>query len=184
MDAANLELPSGVYQRLLAHLLRPKFRVEQAAFVYAKATRGVDGTTKFQFIDWDPIPPEGFEIQHEYHIELADEQRAKLIKRAHDLDASLIEFHSHTGHHSAEFSGSDMAGFDEFVPHVWWRLKNRPYAAVVVARSGIDALAWTSSPSTPVAFDAVTLDGGAKIIRPTQLSFQRFQQRGSRHGTI
>ena len=31
----------------------------------------------------------------------------------------------------AEFSASDRKGLESFVPHVWWRLRHRPYLALV-----------------------------------------------------
>jgi len=40
------------------------------------------------------------------------------------------------------FSPSDIAGFREFVPHIHWRLKGKPYGAVVVAPASIDAALW------------------------------------------
>lgn len=183
MGAATLELPSRIYQQLHAHLLRLDSRVEQAAFVFARAVRDGENKTAFQFVDWLPIPPEGFAVQLEYHIELADDQRQAIIKQAHDLNASVIEFHSHTGSYPAEFSPSDMAGFTEFVPHVWWRLKNRPYAAIVVTRSGFDALTWIDTATTPEGFEAIILDGTQRI-EPTQRSLKRLQRMGGTNGTF
>jgi hypothetical protein len=84
------------------------------------------------------------------------------------MRCSLIEFHSHPAPWPAQFSGSDFHGFDEFVPHVLWRLKGRPYAAVVVAPRGFDALAWVTSPRQLLGVNAVVL-GNEKIF-PTGLS--------------
>ena len=41
-------------------------------------------------------------------------------------------------------------GLLETVPHMFWRLDNRPYVAIVVARSGFDALVWTRDAQKPV----------------------------------
>ena len=80
------------------------------------------------------------------YFELTDEARIGLIKRAHVLQASLAEFHSHLSPWPAAFSLSDRMGLKETVPHMRWRLKRRPYLAVVVAPSGFDALVWSRDP--------------------------------------
>src|SRR5207249_4867030 len=136
--------------------------VEQAAFLYATATDG-----RFQVTGWEPVLPEDFTIQTSFHIELSDPLRAWVIKRAHDLNASLVEIHSHLGPWAAQFSPSDLAGFEEWVPHVRWRLKGRPYGAFVVTRLNFDGLAWIVN--TPVSLDLI-IDG--EVHSPTGLSRQ------------
>lgn len=178
----TLELPAKVYGDLRAHLLPGDSDVEQAAFVYARTERDANDGVAFRFVDHELIRPTGFAIQHSYHLELGDEQRAAVIKRAHDLNASIVEFHSHPGPFPACFSPSDLYGFKDFVPHVWWRLKNRPYLAVVVASTGFDALAWVNSPSAPEAVDSIVMESG-KRVTPTGLTMKTLLNGGGmRHG--
>jgi proteasome lid subunit RPN8/RPN11 len=153
-----LELPTTVYKSLHAHLLPPLSKNEQAAFVFARAEASAGNKTVFRFLEWLPLKAENFAAQHEVYLELRDEMSGLLIKHAHDLDASLVEFHSHPGPYPAQFSPSDLSGFHEFVPHVWWRLRGKPYAAVVVAPSGFDALAWIASPQEPATLSAIMVD--------------------------
>lgn len=120
---------------------------EQAAFGYAHCD--VTGTFRISAIDY--VPPEGFAFQSDYHIELTGDVQAQVIKRAFDLRACLVEFHSHRTSWPARFSGSDFRGFDEFVPHVRWRLAGRPYAAVVFHETSFDALHWTSDTAEQIA---------------------------------
>lgn len=181
MSTITLELPAGVYGSLQAHLLPAGSLVEQAAFVYTRVERDSNGNVAFKFVEYAPVQPTGFSTQHSYYLELSDEQHASVIKRAHELNASIVEFHSHPGPYPARFSPSDMEGFAEFVPHVWWRLKNRPYLAVVVAPSGFDALAWVDSPSAPVVPDAIVLDAKRRLA-PTGLTLQSLQKGGISHG--
>ena len=163
-----LELPPDVRSAMWTHLLPNGLSSpEEVAFVYAHP-EGQDGTTVFRCREWFPVPPGGFVSRSGFHLELTDETKASVIKRAHDLGASLVEFHSHGGIWPAKFSESDYVGFREFVPHVWWRLKGRPYLAIVVSRSGFDGLAWVSNPNKPVHLDGIVVE--ESILAPTKLS--------------
>jgi len=164
-----LEIPPAVYASLTTHLLQDGSRLEEAAFVYANMESN-DSALCFRYVDWLAVPLEGFEHRTAFYLELTDEMRARVIKRAHDLGACLIEFHSHTGPWPARFSPSDLEGFEEFVPHVWWRLKGKPYIAIVVTREDIDALAWVQDPHTPRILDGLV--SGKQIISPTGLSLR------------
>lgn len=153
-----LELPGRTYGQLRAHLLQPDSHVEQAAFGFAER-RQDQGRDIFRLIEWMAVPPEGFAVQTAYHFELTDEMRGSVIKRAHDLRACLVEFHCHTGRWPAAFSSSDRAGFLEFVPHVLWRLKGRPYLAVVVSDSGRDGLVWLEDVRCPGRLGGLLVHG-------------------------
>ena len=72
----------------------------------------------------------------------------------------------------AQFSEYDREGLLETVPHMLWRLAKRPYAAIVVAPSGFDALVWLSDPQKPSALDALV--AGSQIMKPTNLSLLRW----------
>lgn len=162
-----LELPQDVSSALWSHLVRPDSNSEQAAFLYTQMND--DNKSKvFKHVEWFPVPNDGFVTQSPFHLELTDVVQALVIKRAHDLYASLVEFHFHSGPWPAKFSPSDQAGFREFVPHVWWRLKGRPYLAVVVSRSGFDALIWLTDPTTPRRLDAILT--GNQVLKPTDLT--------------
>jgi hypothetical protein len=167
MKKILLDIPQGVQKNIWAHLLPKRFVREQAAFAYTQR-QVQNGTEIFQFIDWVPVPPEGFVTQTRFHIELRDEVRASAIKMAHDLGASLVEMHSHLGPWPAAFSISDLFGFKEFVPHVWWRLYGRPYLALVLCRSGFDGLAWLDNPNTPQRLDGIIVED--LLLKPTGLS--------------
>lgn len=167
-----LHLSNELYDELRVHLLPPGVRLEQAAFLFAKSTQ--DGATiGFNVIEVRKLWARDFDSQEAAHLELSDETRKWLIKRAHDLGCSLIEMHSHPTPWPAEFSEYDRQGLLETVPHMWWRLANRPYVAIVVAPSGIDALVWLSGPGKPMALGA--LIAGTQIIKPTNRSLPKWQ---------
>ena len=162
-----LEMSPDTHSALWAHLLPEPFLLEEAAFAYTRV-ESAEGAWVFTVIDWQPVPPEGFVYQTEIGFELTDDMRSIVIKRAHDLEASLVELHSHTGPWPAKFSPSDRYGFSEFVPHVWWRLKGRPYLSVVVTRSGFDAFAWTTDAVTAQRLNSIRV--GGTLIESTKLS--------------
>lgn len=174
----TIQIPEGVYDDMRQHLLPRRSRDEQAGFVYAKPSQPSGASLSFEYLKWEPLRRGDFDHQSAVHLELRDETKARVIKTAHDLQCSLIEFHSHLGPWPAQFSGSDVAGFEEFVPHVLWRLKGRPYAAVVVTASGIDGLAWT--PESTFALSALLL--GNKQVRPTGRSFKALNGGMAWHG--
>ena len=162
-----LTVPEAVHDAIRAHLLPARQRVEEAAFMFAVGHESPDGL-QLEHREWWPVRPDGFVSRSAHHLELTDATRASVIKRAHDLGASLIELHSHLGPWPAQFSASDLAGFADFVPHVFWRLKNRPYAALVIARGGFDAFVWTVDPRMPERLSAINIRG--KLVAPTGLS--------------
>lgn len=166
-----LELPLEVHQAIQGHLIPGADGNEVAAFVFARHIEQ-DGDHSFECIDWFAVPKDGFVVRTDYHIELTDEVRATIIKRAHDLEACLVEFHSHLGPWRAEFSPSDRIGLEEFVPHVRWRLRGRPYLAVVVTPAEFDALAWIDGSGVPSRLDGIRVDG--RLLRPTGLSFLEY----------
>ena len=111
-----------------------------------------------------------FTHQEGDYLELEDRSRARLIKRAHDLDACLVELHSHPGSSIAAFSYADRVGLGETVPHMWWRLPKRPYLALVVTETGFDALVWLDNPRVPCRLDGLL--AGSRLIRPTNESLE------------
>jgi hypothetical protein len=153
MSTVTLELQQPVYRAMWKHLLPKRQRNEEAAFGFARAVEGQDGA--FELFDWRPILPVEFAFQSDYHLQLGDQARMEVIKHAHDLNASIVEFHSHLIEGPPEFSWSDIKGFKETVPHCLWRLKGKPYLAVVVSRAGFDGLVWFSKEGLPVQLDMI-----------------------------
>ena len=89
-----LDLPVGLREKLWSHLLQSD--TEQVAFVFAAVTTdGEDTVLTGQ--DHYLASPGDFEIHSEFHVELTDEARARIIRRAWDTGTSPVEFHSHLG---------------------------------------------------------------------------------------
>ncbi len=165
-----INIPPKVYRRLKNHLLPIDGDLEEVAFVFTSLIKNKNEIT-FKYKEWVPVQSNSFSSRSSFHFELSDKMRAGIIKKAHDLNCSIIEFHSHLGSSPACFSPSDWCGFEEFVPHVLWRLKGKPYVAVVVAKSGFDALVWTDNAQNSKFLDELRV----RKVRmcPTNLSLTR-----------
>lgn len=170
----ELNLPDGLLAKLQSHLFRPGGRLEEAAFLFARHDRDAKRAI-FTVAEHELMAPTDFDIQEVDYLELTDEARARIIKRAHHLNASIVEVHSHPGPFPAAFSSADWQGLAETVPHVWWRLKGSPYLALVFARSGFDALVWLDDPATPQTLDSFTAD--RRLFSPTNHSLWKWRQR-------
>ena len=165
---AVLHLASDDYHRIWQHLFDDGSSMEASGFLFVRHQPEVEQHT-FVYLEWYPVPPDGYAVRNDFHFELTDEVRAQVIKRAHDLGASIVEVHSHGGSWPAVFSPSDQWGFREFVPHVWWRLRGRPYLAVVATRRDFDGLVWITGPEDPQRLDGIVVD--EHMLMPTGLSF-------------
>jgi hypothetical protein len=168
----TLTLPANLWAEVLNHLLPRNAVVEEAAFMFAKTERTA-AELKFEVVEVIKLTPQDFVARYADFIELKDEARARVIKRAHDLGASIVELHSHVGPWRAAFSFSDIAGLKDIVPHLWWRLKGKPYAALVVAKNGFDALVWADDPDLPRALDAVV--AGDQVLQPTNETLKEWE---------
>jgi hypothetical protein len=177
MNQVVIHLPEQIYRSIWSHLLPTRFRNEEAGFMYVRPA-SAKIVYEFEFVDWHPVPPGGFLTRSLYGFELTDESRARVIKHAHDLGASLVEMHSHAGSWPAAFSVSDLIGFAEFLPHVWWRLQGKPYFAVVVTRKSFDGLAWLTGPDSPRRLDRIAVDKTSLV--PTKLSALNYDAYGQR----
>lgn len=149
MAKSTIVIPKNIYRRIQKHLFPHSDGREQVAFIFATPLT-VEEWTRFEFKSWHLVEPHEYEYHSEEYVELKDEMRPKIIKKAFDLNTSIVELHSHPLQRAAKFSASDLDGFSEFVPHVWWRLRGKPYAALVFSRdSAFDGLVWIDDPRTP-----------------------------------
>jgi hypothetical protein len=139
----RLSISDELYRAFSQHL---DSRPESVGFFLADWE--ADSET-FLLIDWSPAPDAGFADQSDYHLSLTDAYCNEMILWAWRSGKCLVEAHSHVDWGPAGFSGSDMFGFSEWVPHLWWRLRGRPYAAIVKAGETLDAIAWIRDPNVP-----------------------------------
>lgn len=141
---------SPVFDRALADIAE---RPEQVGFFLADFD---DVRRSFALREWRPIAADGYAVQNDYHVSLTDDAAGDIIRWAWADDACLVEAHSHR-HQPAAFSPSDIYGFSDWVPHLFWRLAKRPYAALVIAGPTIDGLAWIDAADRPELIEDVQL---------------------------
>lgn len=130
--------------------------------------------------EWKAIRESGFESRSDFHLVLRDDVRAAIIKWAWDGRASLVEAHSHRLG-EAQFSWSDLLGLEEWVPHLWWRLRGRPYGAIVVDGGTLDALAWIEAADVPEQVATLEI-AGKRPIRTTGRTLAQLAPRREWHG--
>jgi len=155
-----------------AHLLESQ--EEQVGFVFARVNVNEEGV-EFTAADLYLCEPADYDRQAIDHVQLTDEAEGRIIKTAWDKGCALVELHSHpfvalrTEESALQpiacFSPYDARGLAEFVPHVQWRLKGQPYAAVVFSPRDFDALVWPTRGGRPEPLDR--LQAAERVMRPT-----------------
>jgi len=161
----TLTLPATTYGELVKHLGQgPE---EQVAFLYGDAGNKSEELSANELYR---VPPEGFVGQSSHHLALADDVRGEVISRAWEYGGALIEAHSHPGAREAEFSPTDLIGFEEWVPHVRWRLQGASYIALVFAGNDFDALVWAGESNDPAPLRR--LRTGDRDLQPSNLTFE------------
>ena len=163
--AFALSMSDEHHRKLLAHLNADGD--EQAAFLFAFHPAGAE---RLRVVETYAVPRHELLEPSPFYLALGDDVRARVLSRATSLDGCLIEAHNHP-HGPAAFSATDIAGFEEWVPHAHWRLAGRPYVALVFAGEEFDALVWTAANGAPEQLDY--LDVAGKALAPTGLTCRR-----------
>ena len=159
-----LVIPTVIGDRLLTYLDVP---TERMAFLLAKPTPGLEF--------WTVVDDLYLADELDYHyqgmdgMELADAVRPRVLSWATRPDVALIEVHSH-GHlsHTTTFSPTDLDGLEEVVPQMLWRLRGRPYAALVLGSDDLDALAWSDRSQPPTTLSSVVI--ADRTLTPTGIA--------------
>jgi hypothetical protein len=167
----TVEQLTAIHARLL------ESQGEQVGFVFARVTANEEGV-EFTAADLYLCEPADYDHVAIDHVQLTDEAQGRIIKTAWDSGYALVELHSHpfviprpkelAAPPTACFSPYDASGLAEFVPHIQWRLKGQPYAAVVFGPRDFDALVWPRRGVRPEPLDR--LQAGERVMRPTGLT--------------
>jgi len=169
--AASLAIEAGDYRRLLAHMYAGED--EQVAFLF---THPPQAREPLRIAELYPVPTGGFADKSPLYLALSDEVRGQVIGRTSRLGGCLVEAHSHA-FGPAGFSPTDLSGFEEWVPHVRWRLKGRPYVALVFAEGSFDALVWEGEDERPALLASLLVEGEGPLV-PTGIGYRGLQRGG------
>lgn len=161
----KIHIDEEAYKRISQHLFSRK--AEQVAFIYMQLSEN----NILIIDDYFCVPPEELVYESEYHAEITSKVQARVIKESWDKKRHLGEIHTHPfSKKETTFSGSDMAGFNDFVPHIWWRLRGGPYVAIVFGQNDFDIIAWVQSPNSPERVASIKV--GDKLLYPNNLFFE------------
>jgi hypothetical protein len=166
-----IKIDNSIYSNIRSHLLHNE--LEHVCFLYYRPLFDEQHIV-MDVQDFYIVPSHEYDYQSEFHVVLSDACQSKVIKKAWDKKLSLGEIHSHPLSIKAAFSTSDMSGFQDFVPHVWWRLKKGPYFALVISQIEIDALAWIKSPKIEEAIKKIEV--GNSMVYPSNNTLTQLKE--------
>ncbi|WLI89075.1 hypothetical protein Q4S45_20605 [Massilia sp. R2A-15] len=167
MSSATITIPTAMLLAMQAHLFPGNSNMEQGGFLLCKSC-AQELPYSLVVEEWLPLMRDDYVTQASDYLELSDAARARIIKLAHERNAILLEVHCHPSKQPACFSPADILGLVEFVPHIRWRLRGKPYAALVVGHNSIDGLAWFGDSKTPIPIGHIY--SGSQIQKTTLLS--------------
>lgn len=175
MNPIYLKIKSQIFRKIKGFL----FQDAKEHVVFLLITpENQDNKIVFEVKDFYLVPKNELDQTH-YSVKLKYNTQAKIIKWAWDNEASLGEVHSHPfSKQDTAFSYSDLWGLKEFVPHVWWRLKNKPYIAIVFGKRDYDALVWIDNPNTPQKLQGILVD--SDLFEPTNNTIFNFESENNR----
>ncbi|MBV9451080.1 MAG: hypothetical protein JO345_34855 [Streptosporangiaceae bacterium] len=148
----QITVEPGLWRTARQHLDQS---AEQVGFFLASWS---SADRQFRIRSWQPVLDGAADAHGQRHVSLPDETRSAIIKWAWAEQACLIEAHSHGRRGPAAFSRYDLQNLEEWVPHLWWRLRGRPYAAIVTSARDLDALAWIDGPGEIEPVGGITAD--------------------------
>lgn len=168
----TLRISEETWEKLQVYL---DHNSERMAFLTATRTDGTDPSVG----DWTVIAVMYLDDETDYAyqglhgVELADNIRPRTLMWSTELDAALVEVHSHgMSKWATSFSTTDLRGLVEITPSVLWRLAGRPYAALVVGgRKDHDSLAWVSKNTDPAPIADLVI--GTNVTHPTGQALDR-----------
>jgi len=142
----TISIPERIYKRLRDYLFQNE--KEQGAFLFANSSSKQNGLNLL-VKDLHLIPSVAWDVQESFYLELNNDEKVKIMKKARDGNFDLIECHSHRNHGSANFSPSDLHGLAEFVEYVRWKLPGKKYGALVWTETSVIGKVWDSKSLSP-----------------------------------
>lgn len=174
---SRIAFPETVFEEMKTHL--HEGRGESFGFLLANVVRGTRGP-RFCVRSFVPVDQEDVQLSYQSPRRIALSTILDVVNEAKQEDLAIVEVHNHPGvEDGVQFSQTDEAGFRETVPYMLDALGGRPYAALVVGETSIDARYWEAEgPGSKI--ENVTVAGESlRPIRPTSSQNRFGAQRSS-----
>lgn len=149
-----VSIPRQKYRFIRSHLF--KGQKEQGCFLFCD-TRFNGGVINLYVKEVHLIKADKWDYQSDFHLELKDEEKVKIMLMARKENCDLIECHSHRSSGVAKFSPSDSHGLDEFVQYVWWKLPGKIYGALVWTKNDVAGQVWLPKKSVPISIREIRI---------------------------
>jgi hypothetical protein len=149
-----LSIPRQKYRFMRTHLF--KGHKEQGCFLFTDV-RFYGAVLNLFVKEVHLIKADKWSHQSEFHLELKDEEKIKVMLAARKKNYDLIECHSHCSLGMAQFSPSDVHGLDEFIRYVWWKLPGKIYGALVWTENDVTGKVWLPQNSIPLPISEIRI---------------------------
>lgn len=149
-----VSIPREKYRFIRAHLF--KGAKEQGCFLFAD-TRLEGAVVNMQVKGMHLIKENRWDHQSDFHLDLKEDEKVKVMRKAKKSGYDLIECHSHRFSGVAKFSQSDISGLDAFVRYIWWKLPGKIYGALVWTKNDIAGDAWLPKKASPIIISEIRI---------------------------
>jgi hypothetical protein len=149
-----VSIPRQKYRFIKSHLFKGK--KEQGCFLFMD-TNFNGGIINSYVKEVHLIKANNWASRTDFHLELKDKEKVKVMLWAKKSNYDLIECHSHRTCGVAGFSASDSQGLDEFIRYVWWKLPGRIYGALVWTKNDVSGQVWLPNKSSPLPIKEIRI---------------------------
>jgi hypothetical protein len=149
-----VSIPRQKYRYIRSHLF--KSHKEEGCFLFVDS-QFQSGVINLVVKEVHLLKNASWHHQSEYHLELKEEEKVKVMLKARSKNLDLIECHSHLFAGVAKFSHSDNHGLGEFVKYVWWKLPGKIYGALVWTETDIAGEVWLPKKNEPLPIKEIRI---------------------------
>lgn len=134
-----LSVAEDEFAALRSHCLRGPD--EDVAFAVASLVRD-DGATGLLIREWTPVPPEHYIERSPWNFSIDSVYVVPWLKRAEELDGTLVLVHGHRAGLTPQFSGADLRGERRLFGGALGYFSDRPMAALLITPDAAAARLW------------------------------------------
>ncbi len=144
------------YKKLKRHLFNDDS--EQGAFLFARRKQKRD-MLDFVIDEIYFVPTDRWRFRNAGYLELEEKEKVKIMLKAREIGADVLECHSHVSSTKASFSFFDLEEMQKFIQYVWWKLPEKIYGALVWSRKDVNGVIWLPKQYEPITIESVEVQG-------------------------